>query len=87
VINRIANLRYLLIETAFPNSERRLAEISKHLCPSMLAEELKQAEGRCRDLHQSSEAQPDRADNVRNRGLRRRFQAAPMLYNNQVFDF
>ena len=40
VINRIANLRYLLIETAFPNSERRLAEISKHLCPSMLAEEL-----------------------------------------------
>ncbi len=42
VINRIANLRYLLIETAFPNSERRLAEISKHLCPSMLAEELRQ---------------------------------------------
>jgi ribonuclease BN (tRNA processing enzyme) len=38
VINRIANLRYLLIETAFPNSERRLAEISKHLCPSLLAE-------------------------------------------------
>lgn len=40
VINKIANLRYLIIETAFSNSERRLAVMSKHLCPSMLAEEL-----------------------------------------------
>jgi cAMP phosphodiesterase len=41
VVNRIANLRYLLIETAFPNCEQGLAEISKHLCPKMLANELK----------------------------------------------
>ena len=41
VVNRIANLRYLLIETAFPNREQGLAEISKHLCPKMLANELK----------------------------------------------
>jgi cAMP phosphodiesterase len=41
VVNRIANLRYLLIETAFPNRDQRLAEISKHLCPKMLANELK----------------------------------------------
>jgi len=40
VVNRIANLRYLLIETAFANREQRLAEISKHLCPNMLADEL-----------------------------------------------
>lgn len=40
VVNRIANLRYLLIETAFSDRERQLATISKHLCPSMLAEEL-----------------------------------------------
>lgn len=40
IVNRIANLRYLLIETAFADRERRLAEISKHLCPSMLASEL-----------------------------------------------
>lgn len=39
-INRIGNLRYLIIETAFSNRERRLATISKHLCPSMLVEEL-----------------------------------------------
>ncbi|MCM8596077.1 3',5'-cyclic-nucleotide phosphodiesterase [Accumulibacter sp.] len=42
IVNRIANLRYLLIETAFPNRGRRLAEVSRHLCPSMLAAELKQ---------------------------------------------
>jgi len=39
-VNRIENLRYLIIETAFPDAERQLAIDSKHLCPSMLAEEL-----------------------------------------------
>lgn len=39
-VNQIANLRYLIIETAFPNTERELAVQSKHLCPSLLAEEL-----------------------------------------------
>lgn len=40
IVNNIENLRYLLIEAAFANSEQQLAEISKHLCPSMLAREL-----------------------------------------------
>jgi len=39
-LNRLENLRYLIIETAFPDKERELAIASKHLCPSMLAEEL-----------------------------------------------
>ena len=39
-VNRIAGLRYLIIETAFCNREKDLAIASKHLCPSMLAEEL-----------------------------------------------
>jgi ribonuclease BN (tRNA processing enzyme) len=39
-VNNIANLRHLIVETAFSNRERRLAMISKHLCPSLLAEEL-----------------------------------------------
>ena len=39
-VNKIENLRYLIIETAFCNRERELAIASKHLCPSMLAEEL-----------------------------------------------
>ena len=44
VVNRIANLKFLIIETAFSNKERHLAEISRHLCPMMLAEELKKLE-------------------------------------------
>jgi ribonuclease BN (tRNA processing enzyme) len=39
-VNRIPDLRYLIIETAFCNREQDLAIASKHLCPSMLAEEL-----------------------------------------------
>ena len=40
LVNGIENLRYLIIETAFCNRERDLAIASKHLCPSLLAEEL-----------------------------------------------
>lgn len=43
-VNKIENLRYLIIETAFPNSEKSLAVASRHLCPSMLAEELDKLE-------------------------------------------
>ncbi len=39
-INQIPNLRYLIVETAFSDAEKELAVLSKHLCPSMLAEEL-----------------------------------------------
>lgn len=41
-VNRVDNLRYLIIETAFPDKEREVAVASKHLCPSMLATELAQ---------------------------------------------
>lgn len=40
-VNAIANLKTLIIETAFSNRERKLAEASMHLCPSMLLEELR----------------------------------------------
>ena len=39
-VNKVDNLRYLIIETAFSNAEIELAKISKHLCPSMLMDEL-----------------------------------------------
>lgn len=39
-VNKINNLKYLIIETAFSNSELELAKLSKHLCPSMLITEL-----------------------------------------------
>jgi len=41
-VNKIANLHTVIIETAFSNSERRLAVVSKHLCPELLKEELSQ---------------------------------------------
>lgn len=40
LVNRISNLRYLIIETAFRNREHELARASKHLSPDMLADEL-----------------------------------------------
>jgi len=40
-VNKINNLRYIIIETAFSNAEKDLAVLSKHLCPSMLADELR----------------------------------------------
>ncbi len=44
IVNRIDNLKILIIETAFSNKERRLAEASQHLCPATLAEELNKLE-------------------------------------------
>jgi len=44
VVNKIDNLKFLIIETAFSDKERRLAELALHLCPSMLAEELAKLE-------------------------------------------
>ncbi|MCE2988689.1 MAG: 3',5'-cyclic-nucleotide phosphodiesterase [Nitrosomonadaceae bacterium] len=38
--NATPSLKYIIIETAFPDKERDIAIASKHLCPSMLAEEL-----------------------------------------------
>lgn len=39
-VSNIENLRHVLIETAFSNAEKNLAEISKHLYPDLLAREL-----------------------------------------------
>lgn len=40
-VNGISNLRYLIIETAFCNRDYAIAMASGHLCPSLLAEEIK----------------------------------------------
>jgi ribonuclease BN (tRNA processing enzyme) len=42
VVNKISNLKTLIIETAFSNAEAELARLSKHLCPNTLADELVQ---------------------------------------------
>jgi len=46
-VNRISNLRHLIIECAFSNREERLAIVSKHLSPNMLASELQKLEREC----------------------------------------
>ncbi len=43
--NRCQNLRYLLIETAFSNKDRAIAQASKHLYPDLLAMELQKFTG------------------------------------------
>lgn len=35
-LNAVPDLRYLIVETAFPESRRTLARASQHMCPSML---------------------------------------------------
>lgn len=44
IVNRIKNLKYLIIESAFCNQERDIALKSKHLCPDLLAAELEKLE-------------------------------------------
>jgi cAMP phosphodiesterase len=39
-VNHVGNLRHLIIETSFPDAERELAIQARHLCPSLLAEQL-----------------------------------------------
>lgn len=86
VVNKIKNLRYLIIETAFPNSERDLAVISKHLCPSLLAEELTKL--KCEAQIYITHLKPGELGltmmEIENcvRGLR-----PQMLLNNQEFEF
>ena len=85
VVNRIENLRYLIIETAFPNSEKNLAILSKHLCPSLLGEELakfkREAEVFITHL-KPGEVEPTMRE-IEN--LASRFRPG-MLLNNQEFD-
>lgn len=45
IANQCENLRYLLIETAFANRDRAIADASKHLFPDKLAAELKKFTG------------------------------------------
>jgi ribonuclease BN (tRNA processing enzyme) len=44
VVNEIENLRHLIIETAFGDADRSMAELCGHLCPQMLFEELDKLE-------------------------------------------
>lgn len=86
IVNQIANLRYLIIETAFCDRERDIAIASKHLCPSLLAEELAKLERDAEvfithlkpgEIELTMQEIEDCAGEYKPR----------MLQNNQVFDF
>lgn len=86
IANKIDNLNYVIIESAFCNQKRDIAIRSKHLCPSLLAEELEKLE---RDAEIFiSHLKPGEAD-VTMAEIRQcitRFNPR-RLENNQLFEF
>lgn len=85
-VNRIANLRYLIIECAFSNREQRLAIISKHLCPGLLAAELQKLERDC-EIH-ITHLKPGQIELTMEEIEQCLGDYQPrMLQNNQVFEF
>ena len=86
VVNKIENLRFVIIETAFSNKERPLAELSKHLCPSMLAEELAKFE-RQAEIY-ITHLKPSEVELTMQEIEELQVRLQPrMLQNNQVFEF
>jgi ribonuclease BN (tRNA processing enzyme) len=84
-VNEITNLRYLVIETALSDRERDLAIASKHLCPSLLAEEL--AKLRLDPEIYITHLKPREADLIMEEiGARVSERRARMLRNGQVFE-
>lgn len=86
MVNRIPNLRHLIIECAFSNREQRLAIVSKHLCPDMLANELQKLERDC-EIH-ITHLKPGQIELTMEEIERCLGNFQPrMLQNNQVFEF
>ena len=85
-INRIDNLRHVIVECAFPDHEAPLAVLSKHLCPSMLAAELRKLERPC-EIH-ITHLKPGQMELTMAEIERCLGGFKPrMLRNNQVFEF
>lgn len=86
VANAIGNLRYLIIETALSDGERDLAIASKHLCPSLLAEEL--AKLKSSPEIYITHLKPREAEMIMDEVARRVPQRSPrMLKTGQIFEF
>lgn len=85
-VNRIADLKHLIIECAFSNREQRLAVVSKHLCPDMLAAELQKLEREC-DIY-ITHLKPGQIELTMEEIEQCLGDFRPrMLQNNQVFEF
>jgi ribonuclease BN (tRNA processing enzyme) len=84
--NRIENLRYLIIETAFSDNEKKVAILSKHLFPSMLAEELLKFRGDAEVF--ITHLKPGEVELTMRQIEKAVHGRAPkMLLNNQEFEF
>lgn len=85
-VNAIPNLQHLIIECAFPNREWRLAELSRHYWPDMLAAELKKLTRPC-DIH-ISHLKPGQVEATMEEINRCLQDFSPgMLQNNQILEF
>jgi ribonuclease BN (tRNA processing enzyme) len=86
VVNRIENLRYLIIETAFSNGEKNLAVRAKHLCPSLLADELAKFQGNAEIF--ITHLKPDEVELIMHEIGQSAGRFSPrMLVNNHEFEF
>ena len=85
-VNKINNLKYLIIESALADAERDLAVVSKHLCPSLLAVELAKlaADPAIYVTHFKSQEAEIIMGQIAAQVPQRR---ARMLERNQVFEF
>lgn len=86
IVNRVENLKYLIIETAFSDKDRRLAELALHLCPSMLGEELVKLK-RPAEVY-ITHLKPSEIELTMQEIEELSTPVPPqLLHNNQVFDF
>jgi len=85
-VNKINNLKYIIIESALPDSEQELAIISKHLCPQLLAAEL--AKLQLNPAIYVTHFKPREAELIMEQIMTRMPQRQPrMLEQKQVFEF
>jgi len=85
-VNQIDNLRYLIVETAFSNADHELAVLSKHFCPSLLAEDLLKL--KLDPEIYITHLKPGEVDLIMQEISSCVYQFAPrMLQNGQVFEF
>jgi ribonuclease BN (tRNA processing enzyme) len=85
-LNQIANLRYLIIETAFSNRDEALALSSRHLCPRLLFAELAKLTVPAEVF--ATHLKPERIDVIASELAAPRAGPRPgILRNDQIFEF
>ena len=86
IVNEMVSLKYLIIETALSDRERDLALMSKHLCPSLLAEEL--AKLKLTPEIYITHLKPRESELIMQQiAVKVQGHRPRMLQNNQVFEF